>query len=151
MHTSKFHLALTTALALGMGAAGSAALLPHTAVGYPSGASISTGSNPVQSWAGTVSSSSTTIFTAPEDQDIVVTDVHLSCNYTCDTRFTMTRSDGTTIGSFQVSGGYGSSYDSLSIQQQFNSGLPVPAGQTLTIQTTHDTVSYTLSGYLAQP
>ncbi len=120
MHTSRFQLALTTTLAIGLGATGAAVLIPQTAVGYPAGASVSTGTNPVDAWAGTVGSSTTSILTAPADQDIVVTDVHLSCNYMCETRVTMTRSDGTTVGSFWVSGGYGSSYDSLSVQQQFS-------------------------------
>jgi hypothetical protein len=151
MHTSRFQLALTTTLAIGLGATGAAVLIPQTAVGYPAGASVSTGTNPVDAWAGTVGSSTTSILTAPADQDIVVTDVHLSCNYMCETRVTMTRSDGTTVGSFWVSGGYGSSYDSLSVQQQFSSGIPVPAGQNLSLQSSSGTIAYTLSGYLAQP
>ena len=152
MHTSRYHLTLTATLAIGLGATGALSLMPQTAVGYPAGAVVSIGTNPVSAWAGTVGVTSTTILTAPSDQDIVITDIHLSCHYTCETRVEMTLSDGSTVGSFWVSGGYGSSYDSLSIQQAFSSGIPVHAGQSLSLQSTGgSTVAYTLSGYHAQP
>jgi len=151
MNTSRFQLTLTTSLAVGLGAMATMALMPLSAIGYPASGSISLGSNPVQAWAGTVNHTGATVVTAPSDQDIVVTDLILSCNSSCDARASLTRSDGTLVGSFWVSGGYGSSYDTLSIQYQLSSGIPVPAGQSLSISTSYDTIAYTLSGYLAQP
>ena len=151
MSADRFQTILCTGLAIGLGAMTVLVFQSPPAIGLPASPATSVGSNPVDAWAGTVNSSGTTAFTAPSAHDIVITDVHFSCNFTCETRVQLIRSDGTTIGSFWVAGGYGSSYDALSVQQQFGSGLPVPAGQSLTIQTTGSTVAYTLSGYLAHP
>jgi hypothetical protein len=82
-------------------------------------------------------------------QNIVITDVHFSCNYNCETKVVMTRSDGTLVGRFWVSGGYGTGYDSLSIQQQFASGIPSPASQSLSLSMSGNTIAYTLSCYQA--
>jgi hypothetical protein len=151
MYAPKFHLTLTVGLSAALGAMTVLALSSQPAKGYPA-AAVSAASNPVQAWAGEVNSTDTVIMTAPTDQDIVVTDVHLSCNYACEDRVVLTRSDGSTVGMFWISGGYGSSYDSSNIQQQFSSGIPVPAGQTLSIRTISGyTAAYTLAGYHAQP
>jgi hypothetical protein len=150
MHAHRFHLILTTGLAICLGAFGAVAILPTVAIGYPAGSAVSMGSNPIHSWGGVFTSE--TVLTAPDDQDLVITDVHLSCNYMCDTRVEMLRTDGETVGMFWVSGGYGSSYDSLAIQQMFSSGLRIPAGQALSlISSSGAQVAYTLSGYQAQP
>jgi hypothetical protein len=150
MQTSPLHLSLTVGLAAGLGVMSTIVVMPHTAQGYPTTA-VSTGTNPVSAWAGTVNTTGTVVLSAPADQDIVVTDISLSCNYMCESLVYMSRSDGTQVGSFWVSGGYGSSYDSSTVQQQLASGLPVPAGQSLTIGSSSGTIAYTLSGYLAQP
>jgi hypothetical protein len=148
MQSSRFQIVLIAALSMGLGVS----LTTSVAVGYPAGSAVSTGANPVDSWAGNVSSTSTPVLTAPADQDLVITDVHLSCNSSCDTRVELRTSGDALVGNFWVSGGYGSSYDSLSIQQAFSSGLRIPAGQTLNISnTTGHSVAYTLSGYQAQP
>ena len=150
MHAHRFHLMLTTGLAICLGAAGAAAGLPTVAIGYPAGSAVSMGSNPVQSWGGATSSA--VVRSAPSDQDLVITDVNLSCNYMCDTRVELQRSDGHVLGSFWVSGGYGTSYDTLAIQQSFTSGLRLPAGQDLILASSSGAaVAYTLSGYQAQP
>ncbi len=150
MHTHRFHLIVTTGLAICLGATGAMALLPTAAIGYPAGSSVSLGSNPVQSWGGTTSSAA--VLTAPSDHDLVITDVHLSCNYMCETRVELVRSDGATVGMFWVSGGYGSSYDSLAIQQMFSSGLRIAAGQSMNLTSSSGaSVAYTFSGYHAQP
>ena len=151
MSNNRFQIVLTTGLAMGLGAMTTLTFLPQSAVGFPAAPAVSLGSNPVEAWAGTVDSNPVTLFTAPGDQNIVITDIHFSCNYFCDSRVDLIRSDGTTVGSFYVSGGYGADRDSLSIQQQFASGIPILAGQTVTLQTTGSTVAYTLSGYQARP
>jgi hypothetical protein len=150
MHAHRFHLILTTGLAICLGAFGAVAILPTVAIGYPAGSAVSMGSNPIHSWGGITASAD--VLTAPSEQDLVITDVTLTCNSTCDTRVQLQRSDGTSVGMFWVSGGYGSSYDSLSIQQMFSSGLRIPAGQALSlISSSGAQVAYTLSGYQAQP
>ena len=151
MSNNHFQTMLITGLAIGFGATATLSLRPHSAIGFPAAPAVSLGSNPIQAWAGTINSNTSTILSAPSDQNIVLTDIHFSCNYTCETRVTMTRSDGTVVGSFWVSGGYGSDRDSLSIQQQFSSGIPIPAGQSLVLNTTGNTIAYTLSGYQAHP
>ena len=150
MHTNRFHLIVTTGLAICLGATGAMALLPTTAIGYPAGSAVSMGSNPVQSWGGTTSSD--VVLSAPSDQDLVITDVHLSCNYMCETRVELQRSDSSMVGMFWISGGYGSSYDSQSVEQMFSSGLRIPAGQSLSLYSSSgSSVAYMFSGYQAQP
>ena len=151
MSAPKFHLTLTVGLSAALGSMTVLALSSQPAKGYPA-AAVSAASNPVQAWAGEVAATTTDLLTAPSDQDIVITDVHFSCNYACEDRVILSRSDGSTVGMFWISGGYGSSYDSSNIQQQFSSGIPVPSGQTLSIRTAYgNTAAYTLTGYLAQP
>jgi hypothetical protein len=152
MTESRFHLTLTVGLAACMGALTVAAFSSNVAIGYPSVGAVSSGANPVQSWGGTMSGSGLTVFTAPVDMDIVITDVHFSCSYMCDTRVTMIRSDAKNVGTFYISGGYGSNYDSMAVSQQFSSGIKIPAGQSLAISPTSGiSVAYTLSGYEATP
>ena len=151
MSTDRLQTFLITGLSMGLGAMTIMVFQSQPAIGLPSSPTVSVGTNPVRAWAGTVNSNPVVLFTAPTDQDIVITDVHLSCNYTCETRIELIRSDASTVGSFWISGGYGTNYDSLSVQQQFASGIPVPAGQSLSIETTGPTVAYTISGYEARP
>lgn len=155
MQTTRFQLSLTTGLALALGVVSTMALLPQAAVGYPAGTAISAGVNPVDSWAGVTTGSSaspTLLLTAPPDQDVVLTDILLSCNYSCDTRVELTRDDGTQIGNFYVRGGYGTNDDGLAVSHAFEGGLRVPAGQSLSIRTSVNyLVAYTVSGYQAQP
>ncbi len=112
MHDHRFHLILTTGLAICLGAAGALALLPSDAIGYPAGSAVSM----------------------------------------CETRVSLERSDGEMLGMFWVSGGYGTSYDTLAIQQTFSSGLRLSGGQHLTMSSSSGSaVAYTFSGYQAQP
>ena len=69
MVTSRFQLGLIATLAVGLGFS----LASSDAIGYPAGAAVSLGSNPVISVGGTISSTSVELFTAPVDQDVVVT------------------------------------------------------------------------------
>ena len=72
------HTHLTTLLALGFGCTLTLVLQPQSAEGYPSTA-VSLGTNPLVAAGGTVADGSTnTLWTAPADQRIVLTDVVLS-------------------------------------------------------------------------
>ena len=68
MNPSRFHLVLTTGLAAGLGAAVTTLFGGQDAEGYPAGATVSLGTNPVVSFAGILGSSATeTATTAPAD------------------------------------------------------------------------------------
>ena len=65
MQTSRFQLGLIATLAVGLGFS----LSSSEAVGYPSGPSVSLGSNPLWTRAGTVEVCSTKeVLTVPEDK-----------------------------------------------------------------------------------
>jgi hypothetical protein len=112
-------------------------------------------------------SGSLTIFEADADTDIVVTDLVLSVadnGADCSTVYiaTFTLPDGSNVAAASVGIGrnynLGSSYTSI-VPIQFASGIRVPAGQTLTMNTNRtlsyncgtDRMNVTASGYLAQP
>jgi len=168
---AKQHNYLTAALALALGVFATLALTPHKASGYPGGAVISLGPNPViaatgQKTAGT--SGSDVLFTAPAGQDIIVSDVVLTgsgwgpttANYkSCYFRARLTSSVAGLIGSFRFDSNHNNrnqpGYAAGTIQHAFSSGLVVPAGETLTLN--WDTryaicdMDWTITGYYAQP
>ena len=85
----RFHFAITVFLAVPLGGAMTIALMPQSAVGYPTTA-ISYGQNPVTSAGGSVdldgSTTSASFVAAPGGADIIVTDVSFSIfssGYTC--------------------------------------------------------------------
>ena len=84
MQPSHFHLCLTTALSIGLGYA----LSSSSAIGYPAGAAVSTGSNPIRSEAGTMWLSSVTsrtdVVAAPTTHDLIITDVLAGLNQNSD-------------------------------------------------------------------
>ncbi len=151
MQTSHFQLGLIATLALGLGLSLSSA----SAIGYPAGAAVSMGSNPVWNAGGSALSDTVMVMAAPADQDLVVTDVVLTfaCMY-CSPRTQLVVGEGTTVASFryhQTKDYYDDSMQSPHpVQHSFRSGLRVPAGETLYI-TAEDEVDFTISGYHAQP
>ena len=170
MQTSRFQLGLVATLALGLGVS----VASSDAVGYPAGPAGSMGQNPIVTSGGTVNAGgSATLFSAPADQDLIITDIVLTSGstITCkrEHRTELSHSGGGTLGHFVTSSASGrqyNQYDSSSataIQHAFGSGLRVPAGSsvTLTVQQTAaqgpscgvDTdygVSFAVAGYLAQ-
>jgi hypothetical protein len=125
------------------------------------GPSTSFANNPVVSAAG---DSSGTLFTAPANHQIVITDVVLTASgnngnsYACISTTTLTTSTGTLLGQFQITADtyQGNSYNGQTspsnIVHTFASGLPVPTGETVDISITGNcTVNYTISGYHAHP
>ena len=131
---------------------------------------ISYGQNPIINIGGTAYDNETkTIFTAPSNQDIIVTDIVLTsssgsvrCKTSHKSEFIL--STGPILGQFETETGYyngthgGST--GLSIQHSFQSGIRIPAGTDLTFFVTQtDTygnncgvtgVRYMIAGYYAQ-
>ena len=162
MQTSPFQLGLMATLAIGLGFS----LSSSPAIGYPAGAAISMGANPVMSVGGSVEPWSTVeVATAPADSDLVVTDIVLgvtSTNSGCRASFSVYLEDdaGQVLGDFALSRGELDSTEATSLVSIFNSGIRVAAGRTLSarVDTHYDncgssywSVRYTASGYYAQP
>jgi len=170
MNVDKFHLILTVALAgiVGFGAAhilGSA-----DAIAYPTGSTVSYGSNPIVAMGGgdgSYAAFSTTLATAPSDQQIIISDVIISTgwpalNQDCMSSVKIETSGGDVLASFvlvgvlEMTASYATQPSSIS--HAFSGGLPVPAGDDLIVS--HASIdsafrlcgiAYTLSGYYAEP
>ena len=111
--------------------------VPTLSVGY--------GQNPFVSIGGTAYHSETkTLFTAPNDQDIIVTDIVLSSysGMTCkrNHKSELILASGAVLGQFEahsaISRGSYSSSAGLAISHQLSSGLRIPAGDSLTFVVT---------------
>ena len=166
MQTSRFQLGLIATLAVGLGFS----LSSSEAVGYPAGAAVSLGSNPVVSAGGKLSGPETiSAMSAPEGSNLIITGVVLSASNpwsACTGNYSVVFNLGSDVLARFVVGlsrpGH-SSYSSYEPVSAVNlpSGIQVPAGETLTVTTysnnyesCHDNkinVEYTLSGYYAQP
>jgi hypothetical protein len=129
------------------------------ASGFNGGVVVSTGNNPAFAVGGGVSSSTTTTLkTAPSDAILMVSDVVLTANPhdNCTNIVTLQTSGGATLGQFRLGsqrqnngGGY-STYAASpdQIQHSFAFGLPVPAGESLEMNTFSSCeISYTIAGY----
>jgi hypothetical protein len=151
MQTSRFQLGLVATLAVGLGFS----LSSSDAIGYPAGSPVSIGTNPLWAVGGNhFPGIPVDIITAPSDQDIVVTDVLMTFECTGCTPTVILRANDKTISRtvfrhFRDGGNYATI--SVPIRHTFSSGLPVPAGETLTMEVSSHSVDYTLSGYYAQP
>ena len=146
MQTSRFQLGLIATLAVGLGFS----LASSDAVGYPAGAAVSMGTNPLWSRGGSVDSSSVSRINAPADQDMVVTDLLLSTPYHVEW-VTLTLEDGTNVGRAVLHGHTGER-TAMVFSHKFASGIRIPAGSYLQIdEAVGNGLEYTLSGYYAQP
>ena len=136
----------------------------------PSTPTISYGQNPIVTIGGSVADGeNTTIFTAPTDHDIIVTDLILTSfksNMGCKAshKSELVLSSGEILGHFETETGFyngthgGSS--GFGIQHNFQSGLRIPAGETLSLFVTQSNsyggscspsgIRYMISGYYAQ-
>ncbi len=175
--TSRFHLIVTVGLAMCLGIVGTLALSARNAIGYPAGAAVSVGTNPVVSAGGTIKwgEAAEALFTAPSDQDIVITDIVLSANsnrINCKAQaWVHLQSDSGSIGEFSLgtpvlyTAGWVTSGGQSNLVAELQSGLKLPAGETAQIVVTDEglrydcytsdpdnvMVHYAISGYLAQP
>ena len=146
MQTSRFQLGLIATLAVGLGFS----LASSDAVGYPAGAAVSMGTNPLWSHGGTTSSSGIVLFSAPSDRDMVLTDLSLSAQYPYSTKVGVVVG-GSTAGHWIVSGKSSQAYQVSAHSMAMTSGIRVPAGQDLQLTTEGIDISYAMSGYYAQP
>ena len=160
MQTSRFQLGLIATLAVGLGFS----LSSSEAVGYPAGAAVSLGTNPIVARAGIVYAETVEILSTDDDQAFIVTDLLLTASdHSCNSYVTLDTSAGITIAGAKLHSRFASTSSSSggvslvqtqpsSIQHSFKSGLPLGHGETLSITSTGGcTVAYTLSGYYAQP
>jgi hypothetical protein len=129
------------------------------------GPTVSYQQNPIWSYGGTLGGA---VLTAPIDQDVIVTDVHLSlyssdlgdCWFTKNVQFSSTSLGVVAEYNLHWWHNYGGGEDRLErVDSNLQSGIRVPAGETLTAAVstlnedscnTHG-VRYTLSGYHAAP
>ena len=128
----------------------------------PQGPRVNIGTNPVFSYGGLVSNNTTSLFTAPSDQTMIVTDIVLTmAEQTCTSTVTLNTSAGN-VSSFKLysnfytaGDGYGRSATSIepkSISHSFNSGIPIGVNDEMDIvESGGCNVSYTVSGYYAHP
>ena len=108
------------------------------------GPSVNMGSNPLVSKAG--SGGNSNLFTVPSDRILVLTDFDISYYGNSYTPVILSGDDGVTYGKWVASGG-GYPHTAPSSKR---SGIPIPAGVTLSINTSNETY-YTISGYYSRP
>ena len=167
MQTSRFQLGLIVVLAMGLGFS----LSSSEAIGYPAGAAVSHGANPVVSVGGEVSrGDAARVMSAPIGQDVVVTDIgidHYINDTTCIVSTVLTfelESTGEVVAKRVASMNWWSnSYTGGGNQFDvgLNSGVRIPAGDHLRLSTqriyndscgtSDNRLVYTLTGYYANP
>ena len=162
MQTSSFQQVLMGALALVLGFS----LASSNAVGYPSGPSVSLGSNPVVSVAGRTEliwDAPHPVLTVPSDQRMVITDLHFAIaeDHISRCQFQLRGSDGTVFASHWVHGyqsSDGEPLPELVVERSLKTGIAVPAGTELQLrplssfcEAGSDVFHYNISGYYAQP
>ncbi|MDP2315463.1 MAG: hypothetical protein Q8P41_21375 [Pseudomonadota bacterium] len=161
-------------LALVLGVLVGQGRFPAPAAAYPAGSAVSYGANPVLAQGGSVTAgSSAVLFTAPAGQDIVVTDLVLTRGYTTYSDYASCASAIVTVTVSTSAGTVGTVLlgyagpttfaDAEVVTMSLSSGLPVAAGDRLTLASTvtasasttycdpNLTVGYTATGYYAEP
>ncbi len=161
MQTSRFQLGLIATLAVGLGFS----LSSSEAVGYPAGAAVSLGTNPVASWGGQVESSGTTIFSAEADGPFLITDVVLTvkpCGGGSTTSTVIVIEDAATAEVFAMyslssdtdndGGSDDAGSSSPMVRHAYSTGVVVPAGRSAVIRSVESICSayYSLAGYQSQ-
>jgi hypothetical protein len=157
MQTSRFQLGLIATLAVGLGFS----FASSDAVGYPAGAAVSMGANPVWSVGGTLVGTSPDTVLEPTGTVGIVTDVVVTIAGYCEngTSFQFTNSAGDVLGSFllasdsHVGGSPGAVWAPTVVSHAFESGLSISDGDILKVRRGGGAgceLHYTLSGYYAQ-
>ncbi len=169
MQSSRFQIGLIALLAGGLGFA----LSSSNAVGYPAGAAVSYGQNPIVSFGGVANGTDViSLETVADGQTLIVTDVSLipqsldpDCMDMIDARLTTADRE---LATWDVSTRYCYSAacysDGRAIEQKWVSGIKVEEGESLTLTTNlynsytyagcsggrSTAVKYTIAGYYAQ-
>jgi len=161
MQSTRFPLFLVAGLALALGLS----LSVPDAKGYPAGAAVSLGTNPVFSQGGSVErGDADSVLTAPADMDLVITDVslgiftnHYYCKQVLGVRLYLV--DETILARYPIMIDiyrHGGIYNQTVNMQ---SGIRLPAGEAMLLWVESGAsegcsdarVDYTFSGYYAQP
>ena len=159
MQTSRFQLGLIATLAIGLGFS----LASSEAVGYPAGAAVSMGANPISSRGGDATTTPVLLFEAGVGGPFIVTDVVLT-NSSCDATtenaaLTLGTSGGEILARYRLSSDsdgdrYANGDDgsaAVVVSHAYSSGVAVAAGTGVYIYRDGGcTVSYSISGYQAQ-
>ena len=164
-----YHVNVTVLLSFALGVCITLLIQSNLATAsYPAGPSISLGSNPTVSYGGTIYDyGNVLLLTAPSDQDIVITDIHLTAgeqNTECRGLAHITFITGTNVyAEFHIGlnrYGYSNSQYNPVLAVDFNSGFRVPAGQNLAVDVAKlwDSncgngidLAYAVTGYAAAP
>jgi len=157
MQTSRFQLGLITTLAVGLGFS----LSSSDAVGYPAGAAVSLGANPVSSAGGSIASGgSIALMSADSSGPFLVTDVVLTrahCDsHTISSTVQLQLVTGEVLAEFRLAsdsdgGGGDDGTEAAMVRHAYSSGIVIPAGTTAEIHHSGcGTVGYSVSGYQAQ-
>jgi len=155
MQTSRFQLGLIATLAVGLGFS----LASSDAVGYPAGAAVSAGENPIVSGTGQLETTATAVFSVPVDQRLIITDIITSartgstssCPSSYSKELWIETSSGELLARIGLHG-----LTSTANLLSYRTGLVVPPGETVTVRRTGSCSSgiylnYSISGYYAQP
>jgi len=170
METNRWKMMAVTGFAALGGVMWSQVLAPRDAVGYPSGAAVSYGSNPVFSVGGYLDffGATDTLSIGLSGHDAIVTDVVLTtgsdCNNIHGTSHVEFRDSTNTLAWFAVGLREDSVSGTSALIVSSESGIRVAEGESLTLQVTNQIYSfescpatitagvfYTLSGYYAEP
>ena len=109
--------------------------------------SIDYGNNPVVSKGGYASNNTgdVTIFSAPSDQDIMITDYEITTNYSYGCSPSLRLASGGVLAYWSISA-------ARHIEASKRSGLRVPAGDSVILTANcSSSVYYTISGHYARP
>ena len=138
-----------------------------TALAYPGTPAVSLGTNPIFSYGGNmgIETETTTVFLAPVDQIMVITDIALGMTQTsrsCEVMVAVQLLNGADDVLAEFAIGMADLYNHPGNAQgyHFNSGIPVQPTDTLRLKTTRTyrecsaetyQLRYTIAGYKAQP
>lgn len=149
MQTSRFQLGLLTAMAVSLGFS----LASSPAIGYPAGAAVSLGENPVWTRGGQIyGGGAVSIFEAtPGRGEMILTDLSISTDYDYDVSISLKLDDGTTLGYWVINGMRAGSHPGTPANIAMNSGIRIPEGRTVLLDPAGVTVGYSFSGYYAHP
>ncbi len=148
MQTSRFQLGLMAAMAMSLGSTFSST----DAVGYPAGAAVSLGENPVWTHGGQLyGGGAITIFEATAGRgEMILTDLSISTDYDYDVSISLKLDDGTVLGTWVINGMRAGSHPGSAVNMAMTSGIRIPEGRTVMLDPSGVTVGYSFSGYYAR-